>query len=248
MQKNVMSDMPFTLFVQSCWGFKWKTDQNRTSSDNHLTDEIFAGILGTDQQGNIRTMTKYNNKYRIASARASWWDYGWNGAYFITICTRNREHFFGTIKNGQMELSHLGVIADTLWHEIPNRSKFVQLGDFVVMPDHIHGILILDQNPVETLRATSLQQPPEKNEQTLRATSLQQQPPEKNEQMSLISPKSGSVSAILRSYKSAVTRHANRLGFKNGWQPRFHDHIIRNDAEYQRISDYITHNVANWKS
>lgn len=209
------------------------TDQNWTSSDNHLTDEIFAGILGTNQQGNIRTMTKYKNKYRIASARASWWDYGWNGAYFITICTRNREHFFGAIKNGQMELSHLGVIADTLWHEIPNRSKFVQLGDFVVMPDHIHGILILDQNPVpvETLRATSLQQPSEKNER-----------------MSLISPKSGSVSAILRSYKSAVTRHANRLGFKNGWQPRFHDHIIRNDAEYQRISDYITHNVANWKS
>ena len=189
----------------------------------------FSGYLGIDTKSNIQTMTtnKYKNKYRIASARASWWDYGWNGAYFITICTRNREHFFGAIKNGQMELSHLGVIADTLWHEIPNRSKFVQLGDFVVMPDHIHGILILDQNAVPV---------------------QQQPPPEKNEHMSLISPKSGSVSAILRSYKSAVTRHANRLGLKNGWQPRFHDHIIRNDAEYQRISDYITHNVANWKS
>lgn len=64
--------------------------------------------------------------------------------------------------------------------------------------------------------------------------------------MSAISPKSNSVSTIIRSYKSAVTKHANRLGFENGWQTRFYDHIIRNDAEYQRISDYIVNNPKNW--
>ncbi len=59
-------------------------------------------------------MEKYQNKYRIPSARAQWWDYGWNGAYFITICTQNREHYFGNIQHGRMTLSPVGVIADVL--------------------------------------------------------------------------------------------------------------------------------------
>ena len=65
--------------------------------------------------------------------------------------------------------------------------------------------------------------------------------------MADISPKSNSVSTIIRSYKSAVTKHANRLGLENGWQPRFHDHIIRNDVEYQRIANYINNNPAQWQ-
>ena len=66
--------------------------------------------------------------------------------------------------------------------------------------------------------------------------------------MASISPKSGSLSTILRSYKSAVTRHSRRLGFTFGWQARFHDHIIRDEAEYQRISNYIRNNPANWEN
>ena len=223
---------------------------------------------------------KFQNKYRIASARAQWWDYGWNGAYFITICTQNREHYFGKITDAKMILSHLGVIADVLWREIPNHTPFVQLGDFVVMPNHIHGILILNKpkgmdgdgmndtmhdNPgvskddngndnvvggvVEALHATPLQHQSMHSSQHQSLHSSQQSPPEtnmKNEKMSAISPKSNSVSTIIRSYKSAVTKHANRLGFENGWQTRFYDHIIRNDAEYQRISDYIVNNPKNW--
>ena len=201
-------------------------------------------------------MGKYQNKYRIASARASWWNYGWNGAYFITICTQNREHFFGEIIKGKMVLSNLGAIADVLWYEIPKHSPVVELGNFVVMPNHIHGILILDKpmgnssgqinectnmaggdvNAVETLHATSLR---------LHATSDQNAPP-KNKSMSAISPKSDTVSTIIRSYKSAVTRHANRLELPNGWQARFYDHVIRDNDGYQRISDYIVNNPANW--
>ena len=195
---------------------------------------------------------KFRNKYRIASARAPWWDYEQNGAYFVTICTQNRYHFFGEIKKGIMHLSRTGVIADIMWHQIPHRTPHVALGEFVVMPNHIHGILILDkpdavtknddvggngdsrENPVETLPATSLPPPP---------------PPlsTKNEQMSAISPRSGTLSAVVRSYKSAVTRHANRLGLPHGWQSRFHDRIIRHDAEYQRIADYIINNPARWQ-
>ncbi|MBS4012129.1 MAG: hypothetical protein KGZ97_00005 [Bacteroidetes bacterium] len=88
---------------------------------------------------------KFKNKYRIASARAQWWNYGWNGAYFITICTQNRVHYFGEVNNGKMVLSNLGVIAYHFWNEIPNHCPFVELGNFIVMPNHIHGILILDK-------------------------------------------------------------------------------------------------------
>jgi len=191
-------------------------------------------------------MAKFQNKYRSESARAQWWDYGWNGAYFITICTKNREHFFGEIQHGKMELSPLGVIADILWHDIPNHVSFVELGDFVVMPNHIHGILILD-NPdravvvrtvVGTGHALSLQSSQQSPDQIPIAPTIGQ-----NRFQNI---GKNTISSIIGSYKSAVTKHANRLGFENGWQSRFHDHIIRNDAEYQRISDYINNNPANW--
>ena len=101
---------------------------------------------------------KYQNKYRIESARLQNWDYRREGAYFITICTQNRKHYFGKIKNGKMEFSNIGIIADILWSEIINHNDDIELGEFVVMPNHIHGILILNNNTVvvETLHATSL--------------------------------------------------------------------------------------------
>jgi len=173
-------------------------------------------------------MDKFDNKYRIPSARLQHWDYRCAGAYFITICTQNREHYFGEIVYGQTQLSHIGVIADILWYQIPHHAQYVELGAFVVMPNHVHGILILtDTNHtvetlhVETLHATSLH-----------ATSLPSTKPsteQKNKQMAMISPKSNSISTIVRSYKSAVTKLAHRLGFDFQWQTRFHDHVIRND-------------------
>jgi putative transposase len=100
-------------------------------------------------------MDKFQNKYRIASARAQWWDYGWNGAYFITICTQNREHFFGKIVDSKFIPSQIGQLAKTIWHEIPNKFQYVELGDFVVMPNHIHGILILDKPDGNTNHGTN---------------------------------------------------------------------------------------------
>jgi len=211
-------------------------------------------------------MDKFQNKYRIGSARLKKWDYRNDAAYFITICTQGRECFFEGITDGKMNLSAIGIIADVLWYEITNHTKNVELGSFVVMPNHIHGILILNGNDipktenilvdrvaendcdgaiVETLHATSLQ--------STNATSLPQnlQPPtpepsQKNEFMSNISPKSGSVSTILRSYKSAVTKHTHRLAFDFGWQERFYDHIIRDEQSFQTITKYIINNPSRW--
>ena len=199
-------------------------------------------------------MEKFRNKYRIASARAQWWNYGWNGAYFITICTQKREHYFGEIGDAKMNISPMGAVADILWYEIPNHSQFVELGDFIVMPNYIHGILIIDRpdgygnvdviSDVETGHALSLP-----------TTKPQHQSPPTEQTIDNLSIGSNrfqnigknTISSIVGGYKSAVTKHANRLGFINGWQSSFHDHIIRNDAEYQRISDYIIGNVTHWK-
>ena len=93
----------------------------------------------------VSTMKKYNNKYRIETTRLKNWDYGWNGAYFITICTKNRIHYFGEIKNQKMQLSGIGKMAEKYWHEIPAHFPFVKLDAFIVMPNHIHGIIIIDK-------------------------------------------------------------------------------------------------------
>jgi REP element-mobilizing transposase RayT len=197
----------------------------------------------------------FKNKYRIKSARLENWDYRWNAAYFITICTANRKHYFGEIKNKKMELSPTGAIADILWHDLPQHAPTLQLGNFIVMPNHIHGILILN-NPYLPKEENIKEKGEERREnedkiqevQTLRATSPQQPSPiPKNLQMANISPKPNSISTIIRSYKSATTKHAHRLGFEFEWQTRFYDIIIRDDRAFRNISNYIKNNPMNWK-
>jgi putative transposase len=92
---------------------------------------------------------QFQHKYRIPSTRMQKWDYGWRGAYFITICTEKRKMFFGNIVDNVMVLNKLGMIADLLWNEIIHHTKGVELGEFVVMPNHVHGILILTRNADE---------------------------------------------------------------------------------------------------
>ena len=230
-------------------------------------------------------MKKFQNKYRIPSARAQWWDYGKDAAYFITICTRNREHYFGEVVNGKMELSHVGVLANVLWHEIKNHAQHVELGEFVVMPNHIHGILILNGNEnnridengnemenenvieneneyvtatatatVETRHALSLQIPkipkipkiPQTQQISQQIPQPQQIPPTPGHKRFQNQGKN-TISSIIGSYKSAVTKHAHRLGFEFGWQSRMWDNIIFNDESFVRISEYIQTNPLNWK-
>jgi len=199
---------------------------------------------------------KFQNKYRTSSIRAQWWDYGWNGAYFITICTQDRAHYFGEIQNNKMVLSEVGIIADILWHQIPVHHKNVELGDFVVMPNHIHGILIIDKklDNIDTDNVNNTNNVETGHVETGHALSL---PPSSPSSPPLPSvPKPGSkrfqnigkntISSIVGSYKSAVTKHANRLGYRHQWQKLFYDNIIRSNNDYQRISDYIVSNPENW--
>jgi len=92
---------------------------------------------------------KYQNKYRVSSTRLKMWNYSHNGYYFVTICTDNRERYFGQIINNEMSFSKIGLVAERYWKEIPAHYPFVNLDAFIIMPNHIHGIIIIDKN-VET--------------------------------------------------------------------------------------------------
>ncbi len=214
---------------------------------------------------------KYKNKYRIESIRMPNWDYRWNGKYFITICTYKMQHLFGKIYNAKMELSNVGVLADVFWHEIKNHTENIELDAFVVMPNHIHGILIID-NPYRIDENGN----PIKNGDTPGNTEhnagddggndggckARACPGSKQSHSPGHNPSHGqspgarrfqnigknSLSSTLGSYKSAVTKHAHRLGYYIKWQERFHDHLIRNDTEYQRIKKYIHNNPKNWNN
>ena len=188
----------------------------------------------------------YQNKYRNESRRAQWWDYTKNAAYYVTIVTKDREHFFGEIENGIMNLSDIGKIADDLWYEIPQHQPNVKLDEFVVMPNHIHCIVVIDKQDgginddiavdvVGTMHASSL--PPTQSSITVI-----------NQKMADISPKPDSLAVIIGGYKSGITRNARKINSDYDWQPRFYDHIIRNEKSLKRIRDYIKNNPKNWNN
>jgi putative transposase len=216
---------------------------------------------------------KFRNIYRVPSSRMQNWDYGSNGGYFITICTQKRVHYFGETKNGMMVLTEIGKQAEICFREIPIHFAFVELGNFVVMPNHVHAIIIINKpdnsiietgdetfdemfnetfdemfnetfdETVETQNLASLHQPP-------------QQPPQQRQQQqqripssfNKFGPQSKNLASIVRGYKIGVTKFAKSIHIEFGWQPRYYDHIIRNSATFDKIDNYITKNPINWNN
>jgi len=200
----------------------------------------------------------YKNKYRIPSARREKYDYSQNGFYFITICTKNRELFFGNIINEKIQLSKIGQITQKYWLEIPNHFSFVKLDEFIIMPNHVHGIIQID-NQMHCV----------KNQIPCRDAIYRVS---KNQILNNQNPggitrkynpmlANSSLSKILRWFKGRTTfeiRAKLKLGEQNGdainrvstaviWQSRFHDRIIRNDEELNKIRCYIQINPEKWE-
>jgi putative transposase len=227
----------------------------------------------------------FRNKFRNESFRLDGHDYSADSTYFITICTLLEIPYFGNISGGKMILSESGQIASKLWHELPEHFSFVSLDEFVVMPNHVHGIIIIESAPpVRTLHATSQEKQSQIAKGTLHATSQEQQSPiavrtlhatshqtiaggtlhatslqsppseqptmplqkTKNEFMSSISPKPGSLSTVIRSYKSAVSKNAHLIDHDFSWHPRYYERIIRSNVELNHVRDYIINNPAKW--
>lgn len=194
---------------------------------------------------------KFRNKYRIPSNRLKNWDYGSNSAYFITICTKNREYFFGEINNGKMQLNELGKNAVQFWMEIPNHFPFIELGNFVVMPNHTHGILIIDK-PVDNraVDTPNVEMPNLGISTGCISTGLSTVDPQKPKPKNggkIDEWKPGTIGVIINQYKRMVTIHNRKINPNFAWQSNYHDHIIRNSKSFENIQNYIENNPAQWK-
>lgn len=167
---------------------------------------------------------KFRGKYRTTSIRKPDWDYGSSGAYFTTICTKERERFFGRVQNRKMERSEIGNLVQKFWAEIPNHFPFVELGESVVMPDHFHGIVIIN-NSTTNQSAEMLK---------LGISTIADKKRDKW--------KPGILGVIINQFKRICTIHARKIDPGFAWQSGYYDHIIRNESEFYRISEYIRRN------
>jgi REP element-mobilizing transposase RayT len=176
-----------------------------------------------------------DSKHR-KSIRLVGYDYSMAGLYFVTICCQNRECLFGEIVGENMILSDGGKIANDCWLAIPKHFRNVVLHEYIIMPNHVHGIIEI--TPVDTGMNQHL---PIEIINNVRADV---DSPLRNK---FKSP-SKTIGSIIRGYKIGVTKwfHSN-TEIDIVWQRNYYEHIIRNVYSYQRISDYINYNPKNWK-
>ncbi len=168
-------------------------------------------------------MSRYTRK---KSLRLQNYDYGKNGLYFITICTKHSQHLFGTIEKGNMLLNSAGEMVKTVWFEIPLYYDGFVLHEFVLMPNHIHGIIEISQH----------------NEQRTATGGLSLQ-------------NRMTVSDVVHRFKTLTTRRYIAGVHKNGWesfhkkvwQRSYHEHVIRNEVSYKKIVEYVQLNPMKWK-
>ena len=187
------------------------------------------------------------------SPRATWHDYN-GGRYFVTFCTKNHDLYFGDVVDGRMELSEIGDYALRCIEKIPEINDNMAVPEFVVMPNHVHMIVIVD-NPIEwpdDERLPQCDSPTARNGNMMHESgtvglSYQGSRIEKNEEMQRRSHCCGRLSRIIGQCKSAVTKYANEHDISFAWQPRFHDHIIRNWTEMNHIAQYIQQNPEKWE-
>jgi REP element-mobilizing transposase RayT len=185
------------------------------------------------------------------SIRLPGYDYSRSGAYFITIVTQGREFLFGEIQNGEMRLTQSGQIVQRAWHDLPNHYPHVSLGAFCIMPNHVHAIILLNDD----FRGGSV------GDYTRRGGSIGHAPvpdvplpgnaplPEDSQTRPYNGINRHPLSEIIRAFKSFSARRINILRKTPGvsvWQRNFYEHIIRNNEDYNRIQFYIESNPLHW--
>ena len=191
---------------------------------------------------------KFNDTYRIPSARLKYWDYGSHGLYFVTICTKDRNSYFGEISTVEtqniaslqqpenivslqqpgniapqqpeniapLQPTIIGKIAKDYWLQIPIHFPFVELDEFVIMPNHIHGILFINKPSYTEWKPNTF------------------------------GPQSKNLASIVRGYKAGVKAYATKNNIQFEWQSRYWDTIISNEKDLQAITQYIISNPSNW--
>lgn len=185
-------------------------------------------------------MAKYKNKYRVESNRHRYWDYSWPGYYYITICVINRECTLEKIINGKMYLSESGQIVQDEILDIPQYNERLQLGEWVVMPNHIHMIIeIMDGDGDGTPSAPPT---PWWYDPDYKPT-IDEIKQYRRQRRKMIIPKTIGKIKMVTSKNINNSHHTE--GRKN-WQRDYYDHIIRNQQSLDRITNYIKNNLRNW--
>jgi REP element-mobilizing transposase RayT len=201
-------------------------------------------------------------QHQRRSIRLPGYDYSQAGEYFITICTHERDYLFGEIVNDEMQLNAFGRIVDGEWQKSAEIRAEIELGVYVIMPNHFHAIVhILDSDDANK-GMTDIQNGEDQPNLTVRAQSndiivdpcrgtARRAPTDEIQKFEKFGkPVPGSISTIVRSFKSAVTKQINEM--RNTptapvWQSNYYEHIIQSEKEYLTIEAYIENNPANWR-
>lgn len=178
------------------------------------------------------------------SIRLPGYDRAQAGAYFLTVCTRNRRHLFGEITAGTSYLNPVGWLVKRCWLEIPQQFPFVELDAFVIMPDHVHGIVRIVERATGGVEVSD--DLGARLELLLRAAPRSASGPT---MAAFGHPPPHALSAIVGSFKAAAARAINAGSSRSGmsiWQRNYHEHIIRNEDALRRIRRYIQTNPERW--
>ena len=153
------------------------------------------------------------------------WDYSSNGFYYVTICTKDMVKYFGQVEDEKMKLNQIGKIAEKYWSEIPDHFPFVNLHEYVIMPNHVHGIVEIDKKDNPNGRDAKFCVSTIRNR---------------------FGSQSQNLASIIRGFKIGVTKYSNFHNIPFVWQPRYYDRIIRNEKELFEIRKYIQQNPQKW--
>ena len=198
------------------------------------------------------------NGRNTTSHRLTGFNYASDGAYFITIVTKNREHFFGEIVDNKMVLNELGKIARDEWFKTPEIRPDMNLTmvEFVVMPNHIHGVIYIGENKFNMINTDKRRRDAMHGVSTtmhgvskMHGISQMHGLTDLNDDnyKNKFAPQRKNLSSIIRGYKSAVTKNSRKITPDFAWQRNYHDRIIRNDDELNRIREYIIYNPQMWE-
>ncbi len=185
---------------------------------------------------------KFGGKYRTGTARLAHWDYATEGGYFVTICVKDKRCVFGEVKDGHVVLNDCGRIVQDCWLAVPEHFPHTSLGPYVVMPNHVHGIIFIHD------RVRRLDDGSVSNDammcrdakfcvSTANGSALDG---------NRFGPQSMNLGSIVRGFKAGVTTSARDRGIPFVWLERYHDHVIRHDQDLARISKYIEDNPLQW--
>jgi hypothetical protein len=210
-------------------------------------------------------MTLFRNKYRIESARLKGYDYSSPGEYFVTVCTDHHVNWFGTVIDGVVKYNDVGAIAQKMWMEIPNHYENVRLDEFIIMPNHVHGIIVIGGNEKRggdaacgddtACRVSTDGVRDTRGDDTARRVSTDGVRDARGgdaicggDAACRVSTNGrASLGSIVGSYKSAVSHWCHSNGHNDfKWQTRFYDRIIRDERALNNIRKYIINNPLRW--